>query len=279
MSRTRNLVHWIGGPVAAVVLGACLIPLRDQTVAGNLTLAFVALTIVMAQLGGRLAGLATAFGSALSLDFFLTRPYFHFAIESKYDVIAFLGLAGCGILASAVGGSDRRITTGQGDPADLEHAAFRLRRMRELAWTHLRWGLVFSTLIWVEALWHEMPAILVWPAVLGQGFFLTLAAGYAAVQEHWMRRGLETGAGPPLRVAKPWTDVEDLVSALWFALALASLVPWAYVAFGTRAPTDVLFGALACSATVLLLLALESVVVRAERTSATEPTVPRAPES
>ena len=43
----------------------------------------------------------------LSLDFFLTSPYLHLAIHDKDDVIAFLGLALCGLLAAALG-SPRR---------------------------------------------------------------------------------------------------------------------------------------------------------------------------
>ena len=40
--------------------------------------------------------------SALSLDFFLTQPYLHLAIADKHDLIASLGLAGCGLLRGDV---------------------------------------------------------------------------------------------------------------------------------------------------------------------------------
>jgi hypothetical protein len=95
------------GPITAILIGAGLMPLRGLTVASNFTFAFVALTIVAGELGGRGAALATALGSALSLDFFLTRPYMHLAIHDKDDLIAFLGLALCGLLAAALG-SPRR---------------------------------------------------------------------------------------------------------------------------------------------------------------------------
>jgi hypothetical protein len=41
--------------------------------------------------------------SALSLDFFLTRPYLRLSIDDKHDLIAFAGLAICGLIAAAFG--------------------------------------------------------------------------------------------------------------------------------------------------------------------------------
>jgi hypothetical protein len=92
-----------GGPLAALLLGVALMPLREITTASNLTFAFVALTIVVAELGGGGAAVATALASSLSLDFFLTRPYLTLQMESKNDLIAFIGLTACGLVAAAVG--------------------------------------------------------------------------------------------------------------------------------------------------------------------------------
>jgi K+-sensing histidine kinase KdpD len=95
------------GPMAAILLGGALMPLRGVTVASNFTFAFLALTVVVGELGGRLPALATALVSALSLDFFLTRPYLHLAMHDKNDLVAFIGLAACGLLAAFLG-SPRR---------------------------------------------------------------------------------------------------------------------------------------------------------------------------
>ena len=84
----------------------------------------MALTIVAGELGGRGAALATALASALSLDFFLTRPYLHLAIHDKDDVIAFVGLALCGLLAAALG-SPRRERLLAGRRLGLLQAALR----------------------------------------------------------------------------------------------------------------------------------------------------------
>ena len=85
------------------MIGIALIPARDFTTASNFTFVFMALTILVAELGGRTAAVATALCSALSLDFFLTQPYMRLSIADKHDVIAFVGLTVCGLIAAAVG--------------------------------------------------------------------------------------------------------------------------------------------------------------------------------
>ncbi len=96
-----DLAYLSLGAFASVLLGIALIPLRDFTTASNLTFPFLALTIALAELGGPRAALGTALVSALSLDFFLTRPYLQLVIEGKHDILAFLGLAACGLVAAA----------------------------------------------------------------------------------------------------------------------------------------------------------------------------------
>ena len=98
-----RLIYLAGGPLVAVLLGMALVPLRGFTTASNFTFLFMALTILVAELGGRAAAVATALVSALSLDFFLTQPYLRLSIADKHDVIAFLGLTVCGLIAAAVG--------------------------------------------------------------------------------------------------------------------------------------------------------------------------------
>jgi K+-sensing histidine kinase KdpD len=90
------------GPLAALLAGLALTPLRGLTPSSNFTFVFVAITVVVAELGGRTPAILTALASALSLDFFLTRPYLRLTIEDKHDVIAFVGLAACGLLVAAI---------------------------------------------------------------------------------------------------------------------------------------------------------------------------------
>ena len=79
--------------------------------ASNLAFVFIALTIVVAEMGGRAPGLATAVVSALSLNFFLTEPYLSLEIHKPGDIGAFLALAACGLIAAAFG--KRRVRTAE----------------------------------------------------------------------------------------------------------------------------------------------------------------------
>jgi K+-sensing histidine kinase KdpD len=123
---TENLFYLAMGPMAAILLGAACVPLRGLTTASNFAFAFVALTIVVAELGGRWAAVATALCSALSLDFFLTEPYMRLTIYEKHDAIAVLGLTVCGLIAAAFGSQRGQRTTALATARkslDLLHAA------------------------------------------------------------------------------------------------------------------------------------------------------------
>jgi K+-sensing histidine kinase KdpD len=98
-----DLIYLAVGPTAAILLGMFLVPLRGFTTASNFTFFFMALTIATAEFGGRRAAVTTALCSALSLDFFLTEPYLKLTIEGKNDIIAFVGLTVCGLIAAALG--------------------------------------------------------------------------------------------------------------------------------------------------------------------------------
>jgi hypothetical protein len=112
------------GPIAAIVLGVALIPLREVTTASNLAFAFLALTIVVGEAGGRWAATATALASALSLNFFLTRPYLTLTIHGRDDVIAFLGLTACGLISATLGSGRAERQAGRRQ-LEVLHAALR----------------------------------------------------------------------------------------------------------------------------------------------------------
>jgi hypothetical protein len=107
----RTTVWLVLGVGGAIALGAALVPLRGVVSASNLAFAFIILTIVVAEVGGRAAGLAAALVSAMSLNFFLTRPYRSLTIEHADDIIAFLALAACGLIAASFG--KRRVRTAE----------------------------------------------------------------------------------------------------------------------------------------------------------------------
>ena len=107
----RGAVWFVIGVGGAVALGVVLTSLRSVVSASNLAFVFIALTIVVAEMGGRGPGLATALVSALSLNFFLTEPYMSLEIHKPGDLGAFLALAVCGLVAAAFG--KRRVRTAE----------------------------------------------------------------------------------------------------------------------------------------------------------------------
>jgi len=128
----KDLIYLGAGPIAAILLGMALVPVRGFTTASNFTFLFLALTILVGEYGGRTAAFATAVASALSLDFFLTEPYMRLSIASKHDLIATLGLAGCGILAASLA-AGRRVLPARPRPSSrqldqLESAVAQLER-------------------------------------------------------------------------------------------------------------------------------------------------------
>jgi len=104
----ESLIYLGTGGLAAMLLGVVLVPLRDVTSASNFAFPFMALTMAVAQLGGRRSAVVTALVSVLSWDFFLTRPYLTLRIASKHEIISFVGLAACGLVAAAFGSRSRR---------------------------------------------------------------------------------------------------------------------------------------------------------------------------
>ena len=100
---SERMIYIALGPLAALALGMLLMSVRGFTTASNFTYIFLVLTIVVAEFGGRGAAVATALTSALSLDFFLTQPYMTLAITDKHDLIAFVGLAVCGLVVAGLG--------------------------------------------------------------------------------------------------------------------------------------------------------------------------------
>jgi Domain of unknown function (DUF4118) len=98
-----DLVRIVTGALGAMALGVALVPFRTLTTASNLAFVFLVFTIVVAELGGRGAGLATAVVSALSLNFFLTEPYLTLTINRPDDLVAFVALAVSGLVAAAFG--------------------------------------------------------------------------------------------------------------------------------------------------------------------------------
>ena len=111
MRRADDIRVWmVTGALGSMALAIALIPLRTVVAASNLAFVFMAFTIIVAELGGRGAALITALISAMSLNFFLTEPYLTLAISKTDDVVAFIALAACGLIAAAFGRRRERLS-------------------------------------------------------------------------------------------------------------------------------------------------------------------------
>ena len=106
----QGLIWTVTGALGAMALGILLIPLRGVVAAANLAFAFIAFTIVVAEVGGRGPALVTGLMSALSLNFFLTEPYLTLSINRLDDLVAFFALAACGLIAAAFGRRRERLS-------------------------------------------------------------------------------------------------------------------------------------------------------------------------
>ena len=113
-----RLIYLAVGPLAAILLGAALIPMREAVAASTLEIPFILLTIVVSEFGGHPAAFVAALVSTLSLDFFMTKPYLMLDPVGKHDVTTFVGLFACGFVAAALG--TRRIRRESWDAAGAE---------------------------------------------------------------------------------------------------------------------------------------------------------------
>ena len=96
------------GPLAALLLGVTLAPLRGASPASSFAFGFLALIMVAAELGGRGAALLTTLVSALSLQHFLTQSPPPLPSGQGQDAIAVVGLGACGLIAAALGPARRQ---------------------------------------------------------------------------------------------------------------------------------------------------------------------------
>lgn len=135
------------GSLGALALGITLIPVRELVPTAGFAFAFMALVIATAEWGGARAAVVTALTSALSLDFFLTRPYLRLEIEAKEDVVAFAGLTLCGLLVAGLATRRARMRAGivaavlgAGLPAQAEEAASAPLRLTGYLETFYSWN-------------------------------------------------------------------------------------------------------------------------------------------
>jgi hypothetical protein len=85
----RLVVAGLGlAALGPLVVASLLVTVRDHMARSNAALVFVIVVVLAAALGGRWAGFTAAVISAMSYDFFLTRPYGSLKIDEVEDIVA-----------------------------------------------------------------------------------------------------------------------------------------------------------------------------------------------
>ena len=111
----------VGAPLG---LAAALVPARQSFVGTAAALALVAVVAAIAILGSRFAGFLASVSSALSFDFFLTRPYERFAISHRSDLETTIRLLVVGLIVTELAARvrhHRRIAVEETDYVALIH--------------------------------------------------------------------------------------------------------------------------------------------------------------
>lgn len=121
---------WVVALTGPVVVSAALIPLRDEIRTSNVSLVLVLVVVVAAVLGGRAGGAVAALVSMASFDFFFTRPYYSFTINSRDDVETALLLLVVGLIVGELVVRTRRSET---QAAVSRAEVVRVRRLSELS--------------------------------------------------------------------------------------------------------------------------------------------------
>ena len=86
-----------------LLLGGMLIPLRGHVQNADIALILALPVLLGGLLGGRKAGLASAFVATLTFDFVFTQPYLSLRIASRNDIVTALILGAVGLAAAECG--------------------------------------------------------------------------------------------------------------------------------------------------------------------------------
>lgn len=101
------------GSLVALCVAGLLGSVRGEISQANAALILVLIIVGAATIGGRWAGGATALASAVSFDFFLTRPYGSLAIKSTGEIITTILLFAVGVAVGQIVGSRMRAKAGE----------------------------------------------------------------------------------------------------------------------------------------------------------------------
>jgi hypothetical protein len=125
-----SALAWVVAVAGPVVVSLALIPLRGEIRPSNASLVLVLVVVIAAVLGGRLGGAIAALVSFAAFDFFFTRPYYSFTINSRDDIETAVLLLVVGLIVGELVVRNRRSRT---QAAASRAEVVRVRRLSELA--------------------------------------------------------------------------------------------------------------------------------------------------
>jgi hypothetical protein len=120
----------IGLAVAAVgplLVAGILVSFRNDLAAANIVLVFVLVIVFAATVGTRVSGAIAAVVSAMSFDFFFTRPYQSLKIDSSDDVQTTILLLVIGLLVAEI------VTYSRRHRRSSEHRGDEIARLHRVA--------------------------------------------------------------------------------------------------------------------------------------------------
>jgi hypothetical protein len=85
-----------------ILVASLLVLVRDHLASANSALVFVIVVVLAAAIGGRWAGFTAAIVSAVSFDFFLTRPYGSLKIDDTDDIVTTVLLLAVGMIVGEI---------------------------------------------------------------------------------------------------------------------------------------------------------------------------------
>jgi hypothetical protein len=132
LAEHTNTVIMAAAVVAPVAVAAALTPLRSRLDSADNALILVVVIVAVASTGRRAAAAVAALVSALSFDFFLTRPYNSLRITSHQDLITGLLLLVVGLAVGELAARGRRHRDAAGEG---RHQLALLHSVTELAAT------------------------------------------------------------------------------------------------------------------------------------------------
>jgi hypothetical protein len=103
----RHRVAFLLALVAPLGVAAVLVPFRGNFTNTAAALVLVASVVAIAVLGSRVSGFVASVSAALWFDFFLTRPFYQFAISHRPDLETTIALFVVGVIVTELAARSR----------------------------------------------------------------------------------------------------------------------------------------------------------------------------